>query len=43
MRTKQFALLLAMLFSIAVYAQKMSIENVYKIQLRNSGAIKEAK
>jgi hypothetical protein len=43
MKTKQIIFLFACIFFLKSQAQKMSIENVHKIQLRNSGAIKEAK
>ncbi len=39
---KQIVLCLAILFAIAASAQKISIENVYKVYLKNQGAIKEA-
>ncbi len=42
MKRKQIVLLFALLLSIAANAQKMTIDNVYKVYLRNQGAIKEA-
>ncbi len=43
MKTKQIIFLFTCLFFLKSQAQKMSIDNVYKVQLQNSGAIKEAK
>jgi hypothetical protein len=42
MKSKQIIIFFALLFSINANAQKMLIENVYKVALRNQGVIKEA-
>jgi hypothetical protein len=42
MKTKQLSFIILLLSALSLNAQKMSIENVYKVVLKNSGAIKEA-
>lgn len=42
MKTKQIFFFFTLFFTVAVQAQKMTIDNVYKVVLRNQGVIKEA-